>query len=132
MQKSSSTRAADMCEEDTRGRHTSSRCECGNLTSHRILSSGGSWALQLLLCSSLPHSENQQRSELPQMTGSKHPAWSWITKLYQTLNSITLFPFKEVSVLLFIKIQMLRRGQMCLLLSWIPNKTPRMEADGFV
>ncbi|KAL4836291.1 hypothetical protein H8958_016991 [Nasalis larvatus] len=121
-----------MCEKDTCGCRKSSCCECGNLTFHRILGSGGSWAHQLLLCSSLPHSENQQRSELPQMTGSKHPAWSWMTKLYRTLNSITLFPFKEVSVLLFIKIQMLWRGQLRLLLSWIPNKTRRMEADGFV
>uniref|UniRef100_A0A2I3HYK9 Uncharacterized protein n=1 Tax=Nomascus leucogenys TaxID=61853 RepID=A0A2I3HYK9_NOMLE len=82
MQKSSSTQAGDMREKDTRGCHMSSHSECGNLTSHRILSSGGSWTLQL--------------SELPQMTDSKHAAWSWITKLYQTVNSITLFPFKEV------------------------------------
>ncbi|EAW95586.1 hCG1979952, partial [Homo sapiens] len=83
MQKSSSTRAGDMREKDTRGCRMSSRSECGNLTSHRILSSGGSWTLQLLLYSSLPHSENQQRSELPQMTDGKYPAWSWITKLYK-------------------------------------------------
>uniref|UniRef100_A0A2I2ZH29 Uncharacterized protein n=1 Tax=Gorilla gorilla gorilla TaxID=9595 RepID=A0A2I2ZH29_GORGO len=74
MQKSSSTRAGDMCEKDTCGCRMSSHSECGNLTSHRILSSGGSWTLQLLLCSS---------SELPQMTDSKYPAWSSITKLYK-------------------------------------------------
>uniref|UniRef100_H2NRK1 Uncharacterized protein n=1 Tax=Pongo abelii TaxID=9601 RepID=H2NRK1_PONAB len=96
LQKSSSTWAGDMREKHTCGCRMSSRSEHGNLTSHRILSSGGSWTLQLLLCSWLPHSENQQRSELLQMSDSKHAAWSWITKLYQTVNSITLFPFKEV------------------------------------